>query len=94
MIWAGSRTPSIPVPLAVAATTRQIQTGPSVIRYPWINRLASEIIVGIRQDSGESLAVVLVVSTVRGLYSAGKGWWHQASIEAASDMDLSTVGVA
>ena len=31
IIQAGSRAPSIPVPLAVAAKTRQIQTGPSAI---------------------------------------------------------------
>ena len=43
IIQAGSRAPSIPVPLAVAATTRQIQTGPSAIpgSITWQVKLSS-----------------------------------------------------
>ena len=62
MILAGSRMPSLPVPLAVAATTRRIQTGPSAIlgSTAW-----QEIIISICQGSGyvcDPLAVVLVLT--------------------------------
>ena len=40
IIRAGSRMPSLSVPLAVVATTRQIQT--VVLALSWINRLASK----------------------------------------------------
>ena len=65
MSRAGSRTPSLPVPVAVVATTHQIQTGPSTIpldKPPG----ESEIIVSIRQGSGYLLESSSVCPTVHG----------------------------
>ena len=56
IIQAGSRAPSIPVPLAVVATTCRIQTGPSAIpgSIAWQVKLSSAWLSHC-QDSGELL---------------------------------------
>ena len=50
MISAGIRMPNLSVPLAVVATTRQIQTCPSAILDQPLGE--SEIIIAICQGSG------------------------------------------
>ena len=48
-IRADGRTPNLTVQMALVATTLEYKL---VLALSWINRLASEIVVGIRQGSG------------------------------------------